>query len=409
MNLFTNPYAPGAGNSPPALVGRDDLIGHTELALNRVLLGHHDKGLILTGLRGVGKTVLLNTMEDKAERLDIVSIFLEAPEDGSFIQKLGRELGAALVALERRGALSEKVSRAMRVFKSFSITAGIDGSLSFGVKIEPERGIADKNDTELDLRDVFLAIGDAAKDRNTALFLAIDELQYLSRADLSALVISAHRAVQRKLPIVIAGAGLPNLPALAGDAKTYAERLFEFREIGSLAERDVRRAIEEPAALQDVRFAEDALQAIIEKTQGYPYFVQEWAHDSWKIAPRSPISLEDVTHASQMVQDRLDRSFFRVRFDRLTPKEQQFLRAMAELGPGAHATGDVAKVAGGTSSTNISRLRDSLIRKGMIYAPDYGALAFTVPLFDQFMKRALPLQAIDAVADRAAPRLRPGH
>lgn len=390
MDLFTNPFQPGAGNPPPALVGRDDLTGQIELALNRAMRGRFDKGLMLTGLRGVGKTVLLNHFERKAESLGAVCVFLEAPEDGSFRAKLLSELAAAVMAMQRTGGLSEKVARALRVIKSFSISAGLDGSLTFGLNVEPERGMADKHDPELDLRDLILAVGEAAKDRGVALFLAIDEIQYLNATDLGALITAVHRAVQRQLPVVVAGAGLPNLPGLAGDAKTYAERLFDFRAIGSLQPEDVQRAICEPARELDVTFTGEAVDAIVEVTQGYPYFVQEWAHDTWKAAPRSPIGAQDVHNASRMVQERLDRSFFRVRFDRLTPKEQHYLRAMAELGPGPHSTGDIANAAGAKSSSSVARTRDALIRKGMLYAPDHGSTAFTVPLFDRFIKRALP-------------------
>ncbi len=398
MDLFSNPFQPGAGSPPPALVGRDDLTAQIELALNRALRGRFDKGLMLTGLRGVGKTVLLNHFERKAEALGAVTIFLEAPEDESFRAKLARELGSTVLRLHAAGGAGEKVARALRVLKSFSLTAGINGSFTFGVDIAPERGTADTNDPELDLRDLLLAVGEAAKERSTALFIAIDEIQYLNGADFGALISAIHRVVQRELPIVVAGAGLPNLAGLAGEAKTYAERLFDFRELGALSPSDVRCAIAEPAAKLDVEFTDDALDAIADVTQGYAYFVQEWAHDAWKAAKRSPITIDDVFLASVTVEHRLDRSFFRVRFDRLTPKEQHYLRAMAELGPGPHATGDIAAAAGAKSSSSVSRIRDALIRKGMIYAPDHGSTAFTVPLFDRFMKRALPSAvAIDAL------------
>ena len=391
MDPRKNPYAPGAGTPPPALVGREALLDACTIAVDRIKNRLPAKGQMITGLRGVGKTVLLNRFFRIAERHGLESVLIEAPEDGEFLKTLAKELRRTLLKLESRGAVTDAIKRAIGALMNFSVTAGVDqtGSLEFGIKPTGELGIADSGDTEIDLRDLFSALGEVAEEHGTAIFIAIDELQYLSRKELGALIGSAHRTTQRELPVLIMGAGLPNLPALAGEAKTYAERLFDFHEIGSLKKDDIFAAISKPANELGVEITDDALTEIVRVTEGYPYFVQEWAHDTWDAGTTSPLSVDDVYRASDTVTERLDRSFFRVRFDRLTPKEQQYLRAMAELGPGPHGSGDIASVYG-MSVNSAARVRDVLIEKGMLYSPGHGKTAFTVPLFDRFLKRAVP-------------------
>jgi hypothetical protein len=276
------------------------------------------------------------------------------------------------------------------VLRSFIGSLKISVSdVTFGLDIEPEKGAADSGDLEIDLPNLFLAIGEAAEDRKSAVAVLIDEIQYFNHKELGALIMAMHKVQQRQLPIVLLAAGLPILPGLAGESKSYAERLFSFPDIGALSKEDTAKALQEPAQAAGVTFESAALQEIYRLTKGYPYFLQEWGYQSWNLAPASPITLKMVRSATATVIPRLDQNFFRVRYDRLTPSAKNFLRAMAELGAGAHRTGDIAD----TLRVKISSLgpvRAKLIKKGMLYSPAHGDMAFTVPLFNEFMIRAIP-------------------
>ena len=271
-----------------------------------------------------------------------------------------------------------------------TFTAQLPYGTRLSIDVEALAGQADSGDLAEDVTDLLVAAGEAAQTRGTGLLLAIDEVQYLSDTELAALIMAIHRTTQLNLPVVLVGAGLPQLPGLAGDAKSYAERLFEFPEIGSLSEEDAKAAILIPAQDQDVEFSDDALQMILETTHGYPYFLQEWGYHLWNAAQASPITGDDVRRVHPLVVDHLDKNFFLVRFDRLTPKEKVYLRAMAELGPGPHRSGDVA-AALGVRVESVAPRRSGLIAKGMIYSPAHGDTAFTVPLFDEFLHRAIPV------------------
>jgi hypothetical protein len=288
------------------------------------------------------------------------------------------------------GVVNQSVKRGLRVLLSFvsKIKVKYEG-LEVGMDLDPEPGVADTGDLETDLTQLMLAVGEAAKARGTAVALVIDEIQYLDEGELSALIMALHRITQKQLPVVLVGAGLPQLVGQMGRSKSYAERLFDFPTIGKLNKQDARRALEEPVNAAGAKFAAQALSEIIAVTDGYPYFLQEWGYHAWNLAETSPITLANSKSASDVAIERLDRSFFRVRFDRLTPREKDYLRAMAELGPGPHRSGDIADTLGVKVET-VAPLRSSLIRKGMIYSPQHGDTAFTVPLFDQFMKRVMP-------------------
>ena len=389
MDPVSNPYSPGAGTPPPALVGRDALIQSFRVAVQRALQGKPGQSLMPIGLRGVGKTVLLNRFTEEAIKLGAHVALIEAPEDASLRQLLAKEARRVLLQLDRVGAVSQAVKRALRIFKSFSIKIGPDGSLSAGVDLDPELGVGDSGILADDVTDLFVALGEAAKDRGTGLVIAIDEVQYLGDDELGALITAVHRTTQRQLPLVIVGAGLPQLPGLAGNAKSYAERLFTFPEIGPLPAAEARRAIIEPAEAQGVQVAADAVMLILEHTHGYPYFLQEWAYEAWNEAGPGQILLADVLRAAPRVTRKLDENFFRVRFDRLTPTEKKYLRAMAQLGAGPHRSGDIAREYG-AKVESVGPMRSALIRKGMIYSPAHGDTAFTVPLFDEYLKRAMP-------------------
>ncbi|OGR68863.1 MAG: AAA family ATPase [Elusimicrobia bacterium GWC2_61_19] len=390
MNQINNPFSPGAGSPPPELVGRDAIIEKSKVLLGRVQQRRSEKSLLLVGLRGVGKTVLLNEIERLTNAAGYHTITLEAHEDKSLAALLAPHLRRVLFELDRMEGLSNKVKRGLGVLKSFigSIKVKV-AEVEFGIDIEPERGTADSGDLEVDLSNLFIAVAEAAQDRGTALAILIDEIQYFSSKELSALIMGMHKMQQRQLPLVLIGAGLPILTRLAGESKSYAERLFEFPAIGPLSETDATKALRDPVIRAGVDFSGEAIKEIYRLTQGYPYFIQEWGYQSWNHAEAAPITLSDVKRATKVVMQRLDENFFRVRFDRLTPREKEYLRAMAHLGSGPQRSGDIAEVLG-VKMNSLGPTRGNLINKGMIYSPEYGDMAFTVPLFDEFMRRAMP-------------------
>ena len=390
MDPILNPFSPGAGAPPPEMAGRDEVLEQTRVLLGRVRNKRAEKSILLTGLRGVGKTVLLNEMERMAKDDNYHTIAIEAPEDKPLASLLPPHLRRLLFDLDRMAGAGEKVRRGLAVLKSFVGSVKVTvGEFEFGLDIEPERGAADSGDLEVDLPNLFTAVAEAAEERRTLVVLLIDEIQYFKRPELSALIMSMHKMQQRQLPLVLMGAGLPILPGLAGESKSYAERLFNFPVIGPLSEADAFRALREPVNAVNVEFETAALRTIFSLTQGYPYFIKEWGYQAWNRASVSPITLQVVEEATQTVIRRLDENFFRVRFDRLTPREKQYLRAMASLGPGAQRTGDIADALG-VKITTLGTVRANLIKKGMIYSPAHGEMAFTVPMFDEFLCRAIP-------------------
>jgi hypothetical protein len=345
---------------------------------------------MLVGLRGVGKTVLLNRIRDMAIENGYGIVMIEATENRSLPALLLPPLRQVLFRFDSMADISDKVKRGLRVLRSFvgCFRATIN-EVEFGLDIDPERGTADSGDLEADLSELLLSVGEAAQDRRTAVAIIIDEMQYLSEDEMSALIMAVHRISQRQLPIVLIGAGLPQLVGLAGRSKSYAERLFRYPVVGPLPEAEAMKALQSPVVSQGVSFTEDALRELIRITHGYPYFLQEWGYNTWNIAPATPIRVEDVLDATNIAIRKLDESFFRVRFDRLTPREKDYMRALSDLGAGPHRSGDVADRLG-VKVRSIAPLRSGLIRKGMIYSPAHGDTAFTVPLFDEFMLRTMP-------------------
>ena len=390
MDPVRNPFSPGSGMPPPELAGRDDLRETVRVALERTRLGLPAKSLLMVGLRGVGKTVLLDRMRDDAEGSGIQTVRIEAPEARSLPALLSPQLRQALLRLSRNEKAKALAERALRALAGFvgSLKLKFD-DIEVGIDFEPEPGLADNGDLEHDLQALIEAVGAAAKSAGTALVLFIDQLQYVKEEQLAALITALHRAGQRRLPIVLVGAGLPQLRGRMGRAKSYAERLFDFPEIGALDVESARSAIAKPALAQHVEFSAEALDEIVSETHGYPYFLQEWGKHAWDTATSSPITSEDVRLASRSAIAALDESFFRVRFDRLTPSEKRYLRAMSEIGPGPHRSGDIAAVLE-RKVTNLGPTRNNLIAKGMIWSPNHGDTAFTVPLFDEFMHRVMP-------------------
>lgn len=390
MDPIKNPYAPGAGSPPPELAGREELRERAHIALQRVRLGRPARSVLLVGLRGVGKTVLLDRMRTDAESNGINTLWVEAPENRSLPAILAPQLRMVLLALSRNEQARNLARRALRGLAGFATALKFKyQDIEVGLDFDPEPGLADNGDLEQDLQALFEAVGQAAKSGGTALALFLDELQYVEEEELAALITAMHRTSQRRLPVVLVGAGLPQLRGRMGNAKSYAERLFDFPAMGPLTDDEARIAIAKPANDEGVDINDDALNRIVSETHGYPYFLQEWGKHSWETAIDSPITVEDVKTASEFAIAALDESFFRVRFDRLTPLEKRYLRAMAELGPGPHRSGEIATLLD-RAVTSLAPTRSKLISKGMVWSPSHGDTAFTVPLFDGFMHRIMP-------------------
>ena len=390
MDPVLNPFSPGAGAPPPELAGRGELRELVRIAVERIRLGRPNKSILMVGLRGVGKTVLLDRMRDDAEASGIHSMLIEAPEGRSLPALLAPQLRQALLRLSRNAQARELGHRALRALAGFAKALKVKyADIEVGLDFEPELGLADNGDLEHDLQALLEAVGLAAQKAGTALVMFVDELQYVEEDELAALITALHRAAQRQLPVTLVGAGLPQLRGRMDRAKSYAERMFDFPDIGPLAPPEAAIAISKPLADLHVDAEPAALQKIIQETRGYPYFLQEWGKHAWDVASTSPITALDVESASREAIAALDESFFRVRFGRLTPVEKRYLRAMADIGPGPHRSGDVAQQLG-RRVTSLGPTRNQLISKGMIWSPSHGDTAFTVPLFDEFMRRIMP-------------------
>ena len=390
MDPIRNPYAPGAGTRPPEMAGRGETREKARVAFERVRAGRASRSLIMVGLRGVGKTVLLDRVREDAESSGVRALHIEAVENRSLPSILVPQLRVALLKLSAKASAANLAGRALRALAGFAAALKVKyQDIEIGLDLEPEPGLADSGDLELDIQDLIQAVGEAAKADESCIVLMVDELQYVEEDELAALITALHRASQRRIPVTMVGAGLPQLRGRMGRAKSYAERLFEFPEIGALSHEDAGRAIAKPARHEGVDIANNALDAIIESTARYPYFLQVWGKHVWDAAERSPITLSDVRLASEYATADLDESFFRVRFDRLTAAERVYLRAMASLGPGPYRSGDIAD-AMGRSVNSLAPRRARLINKGMIWSPSYGDAAFTVPMFDRFMRRIMP-------------------
>ena len=390
MDPRTNPYAPGAGTVPPELAGRSEVIEKAAIALDRCRNGLAARGLLLVGLRGVGKTVLLTRISQETEARDFVVVSIETPENRSLPALLIPALRTALLRLNRMSAAGDLGKRALRVLGGFVGAMKVKyQDIEFGLDLGSEPGVADSGDLEHDLVALFMEVGRAAKEKKTAFGLLIDEIQYIKDAEFAALIMALHKCTQNQLPVMLIGAGLPQLVGQAGRAKSYAERLFEYPQIGPLSKEATREALLAPAAKLGVEYEEAAIAEIYQQTQGYPYFLQEWGKYSWQCAEHSPILRSDVLFATDLAIAELDASFFRVRFDRLTPSEKRYLRAMAEIGATSQRSGDISSLLK-REVQSVAPVRASLIAKGMIYSPSHGENSFTVPLFDGYLKRVMP-------------------
>ncbi len=391
MDQVRNPFNPGAGSQPPLLVGREAQIGAMTVAVRRLAIGRFERSVMLKGLRGVGKTVLLNEFGRIAQQEGWIHAHLEATEDIRIASATAALTRRVLLELSVRARAKDRAARALGVLRSFikvHVPLG-SGAGSLVIDFEPQHGQADSGQLDGDLSALFAEVGETARDAGVGVLLTIDEIQYLGRAELSALIIGLHRVSQLSLPLLVAGAGLPSLPGLAGEARSYAERLFRYVDIGSLGHGDATAALSLPAEQEGAGWSTDAVEKVIQVTLGYPYFLQEFGKQAWNLATGPLITLDDVQAATMLAVDDLDQGFFRARIDKTTDAERDYLRAMAALGgPGPYRSGDVSKHLG-KKTTQTGPIRDSLIKRGLCYAPRHGDLAFTVPMFDEFIRRAL--------------------
>jgi hypothetical protein len=389
MDPRLNPYSPGAGSQPPELAGRSAIIENASIALDRIRMGRNARSFILYGLRGVGKTVLLNRIRNDADARGFVTIHIEAPENRSLPAILAPSLRSMLIKLSAKQKGRDLAQRALRAVAGFARALKVKyQDIEFQVDLPAETGLADSGDLEFDLKELLEAAAIAAAQSETALVLFIDELQYVEEEQLEALITALHAASQKQLPVTVVAAGLPQLLGQMGKAKSYSERLFEYASIDKLPRTEAARALVKPAVNEGVTLEPAAVAAILEQTKGYPYFLQEWGKHAWNLASDNKITESDAQNATPQAIAELDSGFFRVRFDRLTPTEKQYMRAMAALGAGPHRSGDIA-IQLGKKVTTIAPVRNNLIAKGMAYSPAHGDIAFTVPMFDEFLKRTL--------------------
>lgn len=392
MERADNPYTPNAGAPPRYLAGRRSEVEDFRVLLKRLGRGYTEQSLVVTGLRGVGKTVLLGEYQKIAAEEDWVAVDAEVSKSTPFAPQMANLARRALLQISPKARWGERARSAAAVLKSFSLTVQPDGTLTAGLDVDAQAGQADTGNLNDDLADVFEAMGNAASECSRGVVFLFDEIQFLSKIELEALIGAVHRTVQRQLPVTFAGAGLPQLPGLAGDAKSYAERLFKFPMIGELDRDAATDALVEPARIEGVKFEPQAVKLILEYTEGYPYFIQEFGRAVWNLAAGPDITTADADGAQSLVEAELDESFFRSRIQRSTAEERRYMRAMAELGSDAQKAADVAEVLG-KASEQVAPLRARLISKGLLFTPRYGYAKFTVPQFDRFMRRHMDLDA----------------
>jgi hypothetical protein len=396
MKAALNPYNPGAGTPPPELAGRDALVEGARLAVTRMKARRASKSFVMLGLRGVGKTVLLNEFERIADELGCQTAMIETDPEKPLAQQLAPQLHRILLRLDRVKKAGADLQNAFSTLRAFASAFKVQlGDLEFGLVSAPATG-----DLAIDLTDLFVAIGEAAKKRDTAVVLLIDEIQYIDRGDLGALIMALHKISQRQLPLLLFGGGLPQLAKLAGDAKSYAERLFDYPPIGPLDGASARLALTAPAEREGVKFAADALDYVIEQTGRYPFFLQVWGAHCWEAAAKSPITLADAKAATETAISALDEGIFKVRLARLTERHKAYARAMAEVGAEPVHSSVVANALG-LGLNQAAPIRDELIKKGMAYSPERGLIGFTVPKFDEYMRRAMPARSAKPARKRA--------
>ena len=402
MDPRQNPYTPNAGAMPPVLVGRQGEMEAFEVLLDRLRAGRTEQSMIITGLRGVGKTVLLTEFGRIAADRDWVAIEMEIAkhDDAQFRLELARECRKALLSIAPRQRWGERARRAARILRSFSMGIDPGGRLTVGFEVDALEGYGDSGFLDSDVQDLMVSLGEAASEHRTGVILLFDEIQLLAASQFEALIVAAHKTVQRSLPFVLVAAGLPQLPALAGEARSYSERLFRFPGIGSLNDDEARLALSQPAAELRLEFLDEAIEVGLDFTEGFPYFIQEFGQAAWNLADAPQVTASDAEQARLVVEEKLDSNFFRVRLDRTTELQQAYLRAMAELGPDPQRAASVARVLNRTTQ-QCGPIRSQLIEKGLLYTPQHGYAAFTVPHFDRHLKRTIPELTVPSVRRRS--------
>lgn len=392
MDPIENPYAPGAGTPPPLLAGRDDLLGAFDVLIGRAVAGNSFQPPVLSGLRGVGKTVLLLRMRAAATEAGWVAEMFEVRPGSDLRTQVVDALAPMVRSVNRRWRNKQRAQQIGRIAAGF--VRGTAATLSRGsiqMGYEPAPGIADSGDFETDLTELLIALGEGAREEGVGAALLIDELQDAQTEQLAALAGAAHRINQDRLPVVVAGAGLPPVGRILSEARSYSERLFSMQPVGKLDDDDARLALSEPADRLGVSYDADALRILVQACGGYPFFVQVHGKHAWDRATTSPITADDIHEALPMAGRELSDSFFKPRYDRATPSERRYLHAMADLDTDPAPSGEVARRLGGKKPESASPLRDSLIGKGLIYAPERGRVAFTVPNMAAYL-RDLPIR-----------------
>ena len=387
MDPIANPYTPNAGSRPPELAGRAAEFEQFRVLIGRLKRGTTEQSMVIRGLRGVGKTVLLNTFEDHAEAEGFLTYYHELTPDSSLVAEIARDAQAALARLK----LSARATGAIREALGHLGTIKIVGPE--GIELAVDLRKADEGTITADLSQLFLQLGSAAANKGSGVVFLLDEVQFVSEVEYRAVVSALHRATQKNMPITLVAAGLPQIPRLTGEARSYAERLFTFPVIANLPADDARAALVEPARQQGVKYAEDAVELALSWTEGYPFYIQQLGKHAWNLADRSPIRAADIEAAMPAAQAALDSSIYEVRVQRATDQERRYMRAMAELGEGPYRSGAVA-AALGRKTAAVSMIRQRLLDKGLVYATeDYGYVDFTVPRFGEFMARYMPYRA----------------
>lgn len=403
MNPVDNPFSPGAGTRPPELAGRDDILNSARTTMQRIIAGRHSRSQMLLGLRGVGKTVLLNEIQNIAEEAGLRTAKIEAPENKKFLEKLVPQIRKLVLQIDRAAKVKAQVNEALGALRNFISMFKVKVG-DTEISVEPTPGVADSGDLSTDLTDLLVLTAQAAKAAKSAVALLIDEVQYLTSDELSALIVALHEVAQKNLPLTVFGAGLPQLATLATEAKSYAERLFEYPEVGALTKAASAEALREPVEAAGAKWETAALTKVVKITEGYPFFLQEWGFQAWNAAPGRIIPASIIPQVSKAAIARLDKNFFKSRMHRMTQREQDYVCAMAALGPGNHRSGDIAEEMG-LSVSAAAPIRGTLINKGMIYSPAHGDTAFTVPMFDAYVRRAiLSLEAKAAAKPKAAKK-----
>jgi AAA ATPase domain len=404
MDPADNPYTPSAGATPPALVGRKAELDTFGTALTRLSQGRHARSMVLSGLRGVGKTVLLNEFDKLArEHGWITSGAVECNEDDRLGPLIARLVHRSLRRLSKAKRAGHAIERALGVLRAFSLSLDEAGRPALRIDVEAVKGVADSGDAEADIVELFTELGTAAAAQNAGVAMLLDEMQYLQRDDLALISAVFHRVSQDLSPIMLVGAGLPQLPLILRDAKPYNERLFSYRMIESLAPPAARQALLIPAARRGIEFDPRAVEIVLGHSEGYPYFLQQWGETIWNDVDSSPVTIADVNDAQELVADELDRRFFRDRYESCTEAERIYVAAMADIGDGPHSSSQIAAHMGRRLS-DVSVRRDGLIKKGIIFNPADSDLDFTVPKFAEFVRRVHPFDPAERPRRGRKPR-----